>query len=375
MSSRFEKVIATAVMAGALTLTGCGGKAKQSPVNSPTAAATTSPTPAPTNTIVPDTTPPVLVDARTVNPTLIELTFSEAVAPGTVAPADFSLSRNQLNIARTSFRRFYNRGVSFVRFDGYARVVGPGTLYNATWGRRVLTRFTPKYSFAPPVTSPILNIAAVAAHPTDPSKLNISLGANLVGTEDYGTGMLRLTYTAPAGGGGIADTAGNAAASIALTPNDRGTVRAETSPPALIGARTLNATQIELSFSEPVFSTNPTALAPNFKLGSNKIKIRMSFWPSSVNPSSVSSRSAYYGTVGAQYKFGNDLVLSPQGMKATLTVATAIPTTWDNGTGHLRLTYSGLGTANALKDAGGAPLPNFSLSPNKNHRGNVVDTL
>jgi len=369
MSSRFEKVIVTAVMAGALTLTGCGGKAKQSAVNSPTATATTSPapTPPPTDPIVPDTTPPVLVDARTVNSTQVELTFSEAVVPGTIAPANFSLSRNQQVVFRTSFGNFFPAGQKFVRFDGYSGTVGVNTLWNIAFGRTVVTRFTPHYSFLP-VGSPLI-INAIAGHPTDSAKLNITLGAALVATDDGFTGMLRLTYTAP--GGGIADAAGNVAANITLTPNDRGNVRAEISAPALIAARTLNATQVELSFSEPVISANAAALASFFRLGNNKLKIRWRAWGSAPSYSSATSYSAYYGSSASQS--GNNLVLSPQGMKATLTVPAAIPTTWDNGTGHLRLTYSGSGTTNALKDAGGAALPNLITSGG--HRGNVVDTL
>ena len=376
MSSRFEKVIVTAVMAGALTLTGCGGKAKQSPVNSPTATATTEPTPTPTPTdpIVPDTTPPVLVDARTVNSTLVELTFSEAVVPGTVAPADFSLSSN-FHAAFPSYATArFSAGQYFTRFDGYKGRVGSNTLWNISsfsGARSVITRFTAKYSFIPAGLP--FNINAVAAHPSDPTKLNITLGTALGPTNDGGTGMLRLTYTAPAGGGGIADAAGNAAANITLTTNDRGNVRAEISAPALIAARTLNATQIELSFSEPVISANAAALASFFRLGSNKLKIGYVSSGPSWAPYWVWSFTAYYKS--SFFQLGSNLVLSPNGMKGTLTVPTAIPATWDNGTGYLRLTYSGLGNTNALKDAGGAMLPNFNLSTNGGHRGNVVDTL
>jgi len=115
MNSRFEKIIATAVLAGALTLAGCesDSKSKTEPAPDsgefPTGGPTPrDPEPIPGGTSSPsDTVPPALVVAWTIDAVVawtidasqIGLQFTEPVNATdlTVAPTYFNLNANQLN--------------------------------------------------------------------------------------------------------------------------------------------------------------------------------------------------------------------------------------------------------------------------------------
>ena len=185
--------------------------------------------------------------------------------------------------------------------------------------------------------------------------------------DDDGTGMLRLTYTAPADG--IADSAGNALPDIALTSMDQGNVREETGAPAIFAARTIGSTQIELSFSEPVVTSNAAQIAGAFKIGNQGFAINANIF---VTSGSITS-SAYI--FSSQTQVGTNFSLTSQGMKGTLTVPAAIPASWDGGTGHIRLTYNGAGLPERIMDATPKDLLNFGPVAMGTDLGIVKDNL
>ena len=351
MSSRFQKVIATAVLGGALALTGCGEEGVEDRASS----------------LRGDAAAPILLDARSVSATQLELTFNEAVQLGAVAAGDFSLKRNSRQPWVGFGSKSYAPGSAFTRLDGYSGVVGAGTSFSS-WNpsvRWVVTSVSAVSFFGWPGASPTIPIASVQLNSADSTQVLLNLGTGIVEADDDGTGMLRLTYTDP--GGGIADSAGNALSDIALTSLDQGNVREETGAPGVHAARTINSTQIELSFSEPVVTSNAALIAGSFRIGNSYVAIG----PIMSAPSGSIWSSAMI--LSTQFQTATNLSLTSQGMKGILTVPATIPASWDEGTGRLGLTYTGAGPAEQIEDAIGNPLPDFW--PALGEVGMIVDTL
>ncbi|MCH8883494.1 MAG: hypothetical protein IIA41_08355, partial [SAR324 cluster bacterium] len=206
MSSRFEKIIAGAVMAGAIGLAGCDAGSSGSGAGNGDGIA------------------PTLVGARTVSSTEIELTFSEAVTVSdpAAAAAMFVLNRNILNYG-------FNYASTTI-----ASVYYPTAAY-------------PYYSFqSGSAIGAVTDVQSVSA---SPEKLTLTIDTAIVEDVDHGgTGMLRLTYTGAEGG--VSDEAGSALGAIALDSTQRGNVLDATGDPVLIDARTIDSNTIELTFNE-----------------------------------------------------------------------------------------------------------------------------
>ena len=107
MSSRFEKIITMAVVAGALALTGCSSEEEEVlPFSNQTSSTGGGPTPGGGDIPGPapgpgDVTPPMLLGARTISTTQIELEFNEPMQVGNAITAGnmFTLNKNNVNYA------------------------------------------------------------------------------------------------------------------------------------------------------------------------------------------------------------------------------------------------------------------------------------
>ena len=351
MSSRFEKIIATAVLAGALALTACSSEDAEI---LPTYNAGTSFNPAPTSPTGggPDTTPPGFLSARTIGPGKVELTYSEPMAVGdpVTAAAMFTLKRN-----------FVNFGINW--FEDFAPSIS--SLY--PYMPISITSF---YSFAT-AGNVSGSITSVSVSPGDNTKVILSLlpGLPLQEADDDATGKLRLSFTNVAGE--VADQAGNAAPNIALPPpNDRGNVNDGSNAPGMIDARTIDANTVELTFSEKV---NAVPVAANqFRITENyRFNVSANFF----GGASVYWGYSTYRSATSPYFVYNmvpsGLVLTAQQLKIRLTTIKPIGGNADGGSGRLRLYYTPGGSP--ITDLGAALLQ--PINPPGQHRGNVIDTI
>lgn len=352
MSGRFEKIIATAVLAGALALTACSEEEAEI-LPTYNAGATFNPAPGTTTTGGGgDTTPPVLLSARTIGTTQVELTYNEPMQVGDPAAtaAMFTLNRNVVNY-----------GVNWGEINSPA----VSSLYPY-----VPISITSYYSFASPGIAGS-GITAVSVSSADNTRVILNLVTGLLEGDDDATGKLRLNFTN--GANGVADQAGNTAPDIAAPPsNDRGNVDDGSNAPGLIDARTINANTVELTFSEPVKTANPIAAAGDFKITEN---FRFNLYANFSGGASVYWGYFPYNSLSPPYNVYNmaasGLYITPQQLKIVLTTLRPIGGGADWGNGRIRLYYAP--GASPITDLGNTPLQ--PINPTGQHRGNVIDTI
>lgn len=328
MSKRFEKVIVGAVMAGAVALGGCGEdpEVQQDSGQGPT-----------------------LVDARTISDTEVALTFSdpvEVIDPG-AATTQFSLRRTAKNYGAA----------------GTANCVTAGSPSAWSCYAASLTDF---YSFAS--GGPVAAVTGVFQ--PAPDTVGLRLDQPISEIDDGGTGALRLTYRES--DVGLVGENRQPVADIVPPNNQPGNVWDATGSPALVAARTISASQIELVFNEPVTTASPGAAAQDFQIWSNEISgFQLGYFCCSPSPPSA---TVYGFTSNSPWWSGTSTVsglsFTPYNMKATLNLNGTIGSTADLG-GFLRLQY--FAGSSPIEDADGNPLPDISIG--NEHRGNVVDSI
>ena len=368
MNSRFEKLIATAVLAGALTLAGCesetetktepapgsgefptGGPTPRDP--EPIPSGTTDPPPPPADTI-----PPELVAAWTIDASQIGLQFSEPVNATdlTAAPAYFNLNANQENYG--------------FNYNGSACQIGPTTyLFGSyVYDFKNYCTIAPDNSYVSGAPIPIAGIQPVTA---DPAIWVLDLVSPITPVEDGGTGLLRLTYTG--GPGGVEDLAGNPLADISLSGGERGNVLDGVGPPQLISAYTISPTQIELVFSEAVTSIDPNIAAGAFQITDSTMYLYGTpnhFFKASYSWAFTTyANNTMYGTAGVASYGGDPLHFR-------ITFPAPIPANWDDGRGLLRLNYFDPVPPEGIQDLQGNFLQTWDLDLSQ-RQGNVDDSI
>ena len=229
MSSRFEKIIATAVVAGALALTGCSSE-EEEVLPFPNQTSTTGGEPQPGGG---GGGPPLmLLGARTIGVSQIELQYSEPMQVGNPISAGNMFTLNRNNVA-------YALNFSVANITSYSPAL--------PW-KPVNTTSYLSYNSAGIAAGGVYS-AAVSA--SDNQRIILTLNGGLIESDDGATGMLRLSFTN--GADGVEDQAGNPAPNLNPPPNNiRGNVDDGSNAPGLIDARTINPNAVELTFSEPL---------------------------------------------------------------------------------------------------------------------------